>query len=56
MKNKVLHQNREGEKAAYWSEDYHSNAYKSLAVIMYGNMEEKTFEKNPAASDARILL
>ncbi|TDK48200.1 alpha/beta hydrolase [Algoriphagus formosus] len=45
MKNKVLHQNREGEKAAYWSEDYHSNAYESLAVIMYGNMEEKTFQK-----------
>jgi esterase/lipase len=45
MKNRVIHQNREGEKAAYWSEDYHSNAYESLAVIMYGNMEEKTFQK-----------
>ncbi|TFV97865.1 alpha/beta fold hydrolase [Algoriphagus kandeliae] len=45
MKNKVIHQNREGEKAAYWSEDYHMNAYESLAVLLYSMMDKKTFEK-----------
>lgn len=45
MKNKIIHQEREGEKAMYWSEDYHINAYKSLATIMYSNMKESTFNK-----------
>lgn len=45
MDKKVIHQNREGEKAMYWSEDYHINAYKSLATIMYSNMNESTFIK-----------
>ena len=45
MKNKIIHQNREGEKAMYWSEDYHMNVYESLAMILYGNMNEATFKK-----------
>lgn len=42
---KLAHQKREGEKALYWSEDYSINGYGSLAVIMYGNMNESTFKK-----------
>lgn len=45
MEKKILHQKREGEKAMYWSEDYHVNGYESLAVLMYSNMNTKTFEK-----------
>lgn len=45
MENKVIHQDREGEKAAYWSEDYHINAYESLAVLLYGNMNQETYSK-----------
>lgn len=43
MENKVIHQNRKGEKAAYWSEDYHINGYRSLAGILYSEMNEQTF-------------
>lgn len=42
---KLTYQKREGEKALYWSEDYNINGYKSLAVIMYSNMNEATFKK-----------
>ncbi|MEP0713063.1 alpha/beta fold hydrolase [Algoriphagus sp.] len=42
---KLEHQQREGEKAKYWSEDYNIKAYESLAVIMYSNMNENTFKK-----------
>lgn len=45
MENKVIHQNREGEKAAFWSEDYHINGYESLAVLLYSMMNEDTFKK-----------
>lgn len=45
MKKKVIHQEREGEKALYWSEDYHLNGYESLAILMYSNMNETTFKK-----------
>ena len=45
MENKIIHQVREGEKAMYWSEDYHINAYTSLASILYSNMNENTFKK-----------
>ncbi|UZD23816.1 alpha/beta hydrolase [Algoriphagus halophytocola] len=45
MENSVIHQQREGEKAAYWSEHYHLHAYESLAQILYGNMTPATFEK-----------
>ncbi len=44
MENKVIHQKREGEKAAYWSEDYHINGYRSLAGILYSGMNEPTFK------------
>ena len=45
MENKVRHQPREGEKAKYWSEEYHYNGYKSLGVLMYSMMNEETFKK-----------
>jgi esterase/lipase len=45
MDNKVIHQKREGDKAKYWSEEYHINAYESLGVLMYSMMNKKTFEK-----------
>lgn len=45
MKKKMIHQTREGEKAMYWSEDYHIKGYESLAVLMYSNMNESTFKK-----------
>jgi pimeloyl-ACP methyl ester carboxylesterase len=45
MKNSIIHQDRVGEKAMYWSEDYHINSYESLAIIMYSNMNENTFKK-----------
>src|SRR5690606_15966043 len=37
---KLTYQKREGDKALYWSEYYNINGYKSLAVIMYSNMNE----------------
>ena len=45
MDNKVLHQKREGEKLAYWSDQIHVNGYQSLAVLMYSEMNKPTFEK-----------
>ncbi len=45
MDNKVIHQNREGEKKAYWSEDYHINGYESLATLVYSEMKPETFAK-----------
>ncbi len=45
MENKMIHQKREGEKAAYWSEDYHINGYSSLAGLLYSEMNEATFKK-----------
>lgn len=41
----VLHQEREGEKAMYWTEEYHINSHKSLAILMYGEMNRPTFQK-----------
>lgn len=43
MENKVIHQNREGEKKAYWSEEYHINGYESLATLIYSEMNAETF-------------
>ena len=43
MKKSVLHQEREGEKKAYWSEDYHINSYVSLATVIYSEMNAETF-------------
>ncbi|MBC6366013.1 carboxylesterase [Algoriphagus sp. AK58] len=45
MENSVIHQQRKGEKAAYWSEDYHINGYESLAVLLYSEMNQETFSK-----------
>lgn len=45
MNNKVIHQDREGEKKAYWSEDYHINGYVSLATLLYSEMNAETFSK-----------
>lgn len=45
MENQVINQKREGEKAVYWSEEYHLNGYKSLAGILYTEMNENTFKK-----------
>jgi pimeloyl-ACP methyl ester carboxylesterase len=45
MENKVIHQKREGEKADFWSEDYHVNGYRSLAGLLYTEMNESTFKK-----------
>jgi pimeloyl-ACP methyl ester carboxylesterase len=45
MEKSVLYQNREGEKKAYWSEDYHINGYTSLASIVYSEMNPNVFKK-----------
>lgn len=45
MKNKVRHEDREGEKKAYWSEDYHINGYESFATLVYSEMKPETFAK-----------
>lgn len=45
MQNGVNHQKREGEKAAFWSEDYHINGYESLALLLYSEMDEETFKE-----------
>lgn len=36
---------REGEKAKYWSEQYHVNSYESLAVLIKSTMNDSTFTK-----------
>lgn len=41
-KNGVIHQEREGEKKMYWSEDYHMNGYESLTQLMYSEMNAST--------------
>lgn len=45
MKKGVIHEERVGEKKAYWSEDYHINAYVSLATLVYSEMNADTFSK-----------
>ena len=44
-KNGTLVNKREGEKAKYWSEYYHMNAYRSLAVLLRSKMNADTFQK-----------
>ncbi|WP_114752230.1 alpha/beta hydrolase [Pleomorphovibrio marinus] len=34
---------REGDKAKYWSEEYHINAYTSLAILLKSKMNRDTF-------------
>lgn len=36
---------REGEKAKYWSEEYHVNSFESLAVLIKSSMNDTTFAK-----------
>lgn len=43
--NGAMDMKRTGEKAEYWSEVQHINAYESLAKLMYSNMNEETFQK-----------
>lgn len=43
--NGAMDMKRSGEKAAYWSEVQHINAYESLAILMYSEMNPKTFQK-----------
>lgn len=43
--NGVLHQEKTGEISMYWSEDYHMNGYESLATLIYGEMNQETFQK-----------
>jgi hypothetical protein len=45
LDNGVMIQQREGEKKAYWSEEYHANGYESLAIVMYGEMNKETFSQ-----------
>jgi pimeloyl-ACP methyl ester carboxylesterase len=45
LENGVNKQPREGEKGAYWSEEYHANGYESLAVLLYSEMNQATFAK-----------
>ncbi|QDH79683.1 alpha/beta hydrolase [Echinicola soli] len=42
---RVILNPREGEKAKYWSEQVHINAYVSLAKLVYSKMNEDTFKK-----------
>ena len=43
--NGVMDMKRTGEKAEYWSEVQHLNAYESLAVLLYSEMNAETFKK-----------
>jgi len=45
LEDGMMIQQREGEKKAYWSEEYHANGYQSLAVLLYSEMNEETFSK-----------
>jgi len=44
-KNGVMDMKRTGEKAQYWSEVQHLNAYESLAILLYSEMNAETFSK-----------
>ncbi|WP_373497463.1 alpha/beta hydrolase [Aquiflexum sp.] len=43
--NGVIINNREGEKAKYWSREYHLNGYRSLGVLLRSKMNNETFDK-----------
>lgn len=43
--NGSMDMKRTGEKAEYWSEVQHLNAYESLAVLLYSEMNASTFAK-----------
>jgi pimeloyl-ACP methyl ester carboxylesterase len=42
--NGINRQPREGDKAKYWSEVYHVNAYESLAILLRSKMNGDTFQ------------
>jgi pimeloyl-ACP methyl ester carboxylesterase len=44
-KDGVILNPREGDKAKYWSEHYHLNGYRSLAVMLRSKMKEQTFQE-----------
>lgn len=44
-KDGVILNPREGDKAKYWSEHYHLNGYRSLAVLLRSKMKEQTFQE-----------
>ncbi|WP_194774329.1 alpha/beta hydrolase [Pararhodonellum marinum] len=43
--DKVIFEKREGEKAKYWSEYYHVNAYVSLGTLLKAVMKPATYQK-----------
>lgn len=45
FKNGVNRQPREGDKAKFWSEIYHVNAYEALAILLRSKMNGDTFQK-----------
>ncbi|AFL85163.1 esterase/lipase [Belliella baltica DSM 15883] len=45
LENGTRTMKREGEKAKYWSEQYHVNSYESLAVLIKSTMNDSTFQK-----------
>jgi len=45
FKDGVRNTPREGDKAKYWSEEYHVNGFESLAVLLRSKMNSSTFQK-----------
>ena len=43
--NGVVINNRESEKAKFWSREYHLNSYRSLGVLLRSKMNPETFQK-----------
>jgi pimeloyl-ACP methyl ester carboxylesterase len=43
--NGTVINNREGEKAKYWSREYHLNSYRSLGILIRSKMNPETFQK-----------
>lgn len=45
LKGGVRNSQREGDKAKYWSEEYHVNGFESLAILLRSKMNAGTFQK-----------
>ncbi|WP_291786327.1 alpha/beta hydrolase [Cecembia sp.] len=43
--NGVILNPREGDKAKYWSEQYHLNSYRSLGILIRSKMKKETFQE-----------
>ncbi|MCH6198219.1 alpha/beta hydrolase [Aquiflexum sp. LQ15W] len=43
--NGTIINNREGEKAKYWSREYHLNSYRSLGILIRSKMNAETFKE-----------